>query len=350
MASVTTGKDQSKFAHDSRKFGHLATRLVMTAFFGLVLALALFVSPSGLSSITSAQGIGTLPLAFNLVPSSSVVAESTVSGLASWTGAPDGNPTGTVNFLVFAGAGCSSTLLADVGTETIDDLAAPFGTVPISDSVAFPEAATYSWQASYSGDVNYAAVTICVDLTVAATDPSLGLNMLPSGSIAVDSSASGASSLTGATATAGGSVTYSVYSENSCTSSLGVANNPSVVAVTNAVVPESATITFDQAGTYYWNAVYGGDPNNNPTSSACVALTVNNAVPSLELTTSPAGSIAVDTAATGIATLTGATATAAGSVTYTVYSDGTCVIPTTPAQSSTETKPKNAVMTKRVAK
>ena len=32
---------------------------------------------------------------------------------------------------------------------------------------------------------------------------------------------------------------------------------------TAGAVPNSATVTFNTAGTYYWQAVYSGDANNN---------------------------------------------------------------------------------------
>jgi hypothetical protein len=53
-------------------------------------------------------------------------------------------------------------------------------------------------------------------------------------------------SVHGATATAGGSVTYSVYRDNTC-ATLYAGHHPSdnPVTVTNGVVPNSGSLTFD---------------------------------------------------------------------------------------------------------
>ncbi len=72
--------------------------------------------------------------------------------------------------------------------------------------------------------------------------------------------------LSGATADAGGTVTYSVYSDSSCTSKVADAGT---VTVENGAVPNSNEVTFNNPGTYYWQAGYSGDSNNNATTSTC---------------------------------------------------------------------------------
>lgn len=75
-------------------------------------------------------------------------------------------------------------------------------------------------------------------------------------------------SLTGATATAGGSVTYTVYSDSACTAKVA---DGGTVTVTNGTVPDSNPVTFNTAGVYYWQAVYSGDPRNNGATSPCTS-------------------------------------------------------------------------------
>lgn len=72
--------------------------------------------------------------------------------------------------------------------------------------------------------------------------------------------------LTGATGDAGGTVIYSVYADSNCTSKVA---DGGTVTVTNGVVPNSLDVTFNSPGTYYWQAVYSGDSNNNAATSAC---------------------------------------------------------------------------------
>jgi hypothetical protein len=73
-------------------------------------------------------------------------------------------------------------------------------------------------------------------------------------------------------------VTYTVYSNNSCTQG---ARDAGTVTVTNGGVPDSNALTFDSAGTFYWQAVYSGDANNNPATSLCTSetLIVNKLTP-----------------------------------------------------------------------
>ncbi len=78
--------------------------------------------------------------------------------------------------------------------------------------------------------------------------------------------------LTGASPTAGGSVTYNLYTTNTCTGSQ-VASWPKSVSVTNAVVPDSATFTTS-TGQFSFQAVYSGDSANLGATSGCEPLSV----------------------------------------------------------------------------
>jgi hypothetical protein len=69
-------------------------------------------------------------------------------------------------------------------------------------------------------------------------------------------------------ASAGGTVTYSVFSDSACSVSAGT---PSTVTVTNGSVPGSSAVTLSTPGTYYWVAKYSGDAKNQPSASSCGA-------------------------------------------------------------------------------
>jgi hypothetical protein len=155
------------------------------------------------------------------------------------------------------------------------------------------------------------------------TNLSPGIATLLSGSsVPVGSTVHDSATLSGATANAGGTVTYTVYSDNTCTTSYAAAGTRTV---TNGVVPDSDPVTFNSAGTFYWQAAYSGDANNNAATSACTSetLVVNKRSPSITTSLS-ATSVPIGTAVHDSATLSGATANAGGTVTYTVYSDNTC--------------------------
>jgi hypothetical protein len=123
--------------------------------------------------------------------------------------------------------------------------------------------------------------------------------------------------LTGATSNAGGTVTYTVYTNDTCT------DNPQgagTKTVTNGVVPDSDPVTFNSAGDFYWQAVYSGDANNNGASSACTSehlvVTKNQS----------AISTAQNLLPNDDATLSGLTSNAGGTITFNLYSpsDATC--------------------------
>jgi hypothetical protein len=128
--------------------------------------------------------------------------------------------------------------------------------------------------------------------------------------------------LSGATANAGGTVTYHAYAgANTCT---GTDLLNSQVTVTNGTVPDSAVFHPAAAGSYSFQATYSGDGNNNGATSVCSTeqlLVKTN--PSIATTLS-ATSVNVGTTVHDSATLTGATSDAAGTVTYTAYSNSSC--------------------------
>ena len=85
---------------------------------------------------------------------------------------------------------------------------------------------------------------------------------MPSGAAVSDTA-----TLSGAnTGTAGGTVTYTVYSNDTCTTSVKSAGT---VTVSKGSVPTSTSVTLTFPGRYYWQASYGGDPTNSPSTSTC---------------------------------------------------------------------------------
>ena len=160
--------------------------------------------------------------------------------------------------------------------------------------------------------------------------------------------------LSAGTSTAGGTVTYTVYSNSTCTtkattgtsgqinrqpgSADGTLDTPGTVTVTNGVVPDSGNVTFQQAGTYYWQAAYSGDGNNAPATSACTSETIVISPNGPTLTTSlSASSIGNTVTLTDSATLSGS-ANDTSAITISAYSGtGSAACTGTPVESHTET-------------
>jgi hypothetical protein len=67
-------------------------------------------------------------------------------------------------------------------------------------------------------------------------------------------------------ASAGGTVTYDVYSDSKCSELVASAGT---VPVSNGEASASEPETFYLPGTYYWQASYSGDAQNKPSVSAC---------------------------------------------------------------------------------
>ncbi len=282
------------------------------------------------SVTTSLSGAGQNGPVITVPVGTSVTDQATLVGAS-----PDAG--GTVTYTVYTNNACT-TGARSAGTKTVTN-----GVVPASNALAFTSVGTFYWQAVYSGDIttggrNYGATSPCTDevLTVAPLSPTIattlsGGGQTPASSITVPigTSVSDTATLSGATPDAGGTVTYTVYTNIACTANAQAAG---VKTVVNGVVPASNALTFNSAGTFYWAAVYSGDSNNNGVTSPCTAevLTVSPNRPTIATTlsdgTQSAASITVPigTSVSDTATLTGATSGAGGTVTYTVYTNSTC--------------------------
>ena len=98
------------------------------------------------------------------------------------------------------------------------------------------------------------------------------------------------------------------------------------MTISGGSVPNSSTTAQLGAGSFSYDAVYGGDNNYGTSTSSCEPFTVVKASPTISTLASPQ----VATAGTQVtvmdtATLAGA-ADATGSVTFTLYSDGNCTV------------------------
>src|SRR3989442_958191 len=253
------------------------------------------------------------PVITTSLSSTSIQVGSSVSDSASMTGSFQAG--GTVTYRFFGGSVCSGT-----STPVGSPVTVAGGVVPNSISQSFNSAGPYSWNAAYSGDANNnLATSPCESLTVNKANPTI-TTALSQNVIIVGSSVTDSATLTN-NFQAGGTVTYSFFSGSTCGGAATVVGSP--VAVSNGIVPNSASKTFDIAGPYSWNALYSGDVNNNVAISACEPLTVNQKLvsitTSLSATTITVGSLAFDSAA-----ITGATSTAGGTVSYNLFTSGTC--------------------------
>ena len=252
------------------------------------------------------------PSITTLLSASTVNIGDSMHDSATLTGATS-DAGGTVTYSAYAGANtCTGTDLLN-STKTVTN-----GIVPDSDPISFNTAGTYSFQAVYSGDSNNnGASSVCsTEQLLVKASPSI-TTTLSATSVDVGSTVHDSAALSGATSDAGGTVTYTVYTNNTCTAD---ARDAGTVTVTNGVVPNSNGLAFNTAGTFYWQAVYSGDTNNNGATSVCTdeTLVVNKLQPSV---TTAQNLIPNDDF-----TLSGAFGTPGGTITFNLYapSDATC--------------------------
>jgi hypothetical protein len=123
-------------------------------------------------------------------------------------------------------------------------------------------------------------------------------------------------------------VAYTVYSDSLCSMNPRDAGTFNIDESTGAA-PNSNTLSFNSAGTFYWQAVFAGDSNNAPASSSCISetLVVGRAGPTITTQASPTTGTAgvAITPAKDMATFVGTTSVApTGSVSFTLFSNSTC--------------------------
>ncbi len=140
----------------------------------------------------------------------------------------------------------------------------------------------YRWTASYDGDTNNdPASGACnasnEDVVVKPAAPGISTSLSGAGqtganiTVPLGTAVTDTATLTGATATAGGTVKYTVFSDATCQTVVFDAGTKNVV---NHVPGISDAFTVTSATTYYWQADYSGDNNNKASSSACSLETV----------------------------------------------------------------------------
>ncbi|MGO9898628.1 MAG: Ig-like domain-containing protein [Solirubrobacteraceae bacterium] len=143
--------------------------------------------------------------------------------------------------------------------------------------------------------------------------------------------------LTGGSGAATGTVTYNVYSDSACTDAVSQGTPEPIT--TFGTMPASAPVTISTPGTYYWQAVYSGDTNNDGSVSTCGSEQETvSAAPTVSGVKASSGPTAGGTTVTITGTnLTGATAVKFGltpASSFTVVS-ATEITATSPAGSGT---------------
>ncbi len=197
---------------------------------------------------------------------------SSVHDTATITGAVSGVPlTGTVTYHFYTNGTCSAPSVDEVVTIS-------GGTVPPSSSHASLAAGDYSFNATYSGDSNYAkSDSACEPFSVGKAPTGIFTNLVLGTStplanestIALGSSVHDTSTVTGGVSgfPITGTVTYRFFLNGTCEA-------PAFETWTVAVGSPSGSVGPLPAGDYSFNASYSGDNNYLGSFSACEPFTV----------------------------------------------------------------------------
>jgi hypothetical protein len=210
--------------------------------------------------------------------SASAYDTATVTSVAGFT------PTGTLTYTFFTNNTCSGTGTPAGG----GGLSA--GVVPNSNTEGPLQPGPYAFEATYSGDANYAAADDCEPFdvidpsTIAATEVFDAATHAPwSGAETTGASAYDTAMLTNVGGfTPIGTVTYRFFTDTTCT---GTALFSDPVTLTGGVVPNAGATGPLASGGYSFNATFGGDANHSGSTSPCEPFTVQVPVASVALLT-----------------------------------------------------------------
>jgi hypothetical protein len=252
-----------------------------------------FVAPQGVQ-ITNCTELTTN--SSNQSTAQTLSSTNTISDTATLSGAA--NPTGTITFKAYGPFDIASTASGDtcVDSGTTANLAFTSGTQSLtgpdsggkySATASFVPASAgrYEWVASYGGDPNNgASATKCGDANEASLvmeTPGVSTTLSTSSANVGDKVHDEATLSWSSSFKPSGTVTYTVYSDETCSTEATTGAGKQISAQPGAVtvssdgsVPKSPEVTFQQSGTYYWQAAYGGDSNYNAAKSECKSETL----------------------------------------------------------------------------
>ena len=184
---------------------------------------------------------------------SSIADQATVSG--------GDNPTGTVTFTLYDNPN-------GTGTPLFKDTEPLSGGSATSRRYTTTATGTADWVATYNGDSANSSVSTGTGLepvAIGLVTPSISTTQKPASAVVGSSIADQATVSGGFNPT--GTVTFTLYDNPNGTGTPLFTSTESLVTggATSAAYRPSV------AGTYYWVAIYNGDPNNNSVSSAQTA-------------------------------------------------------------------------------
>jgi uncharacterized repeat protein (TIGR01451 family) len=284
-----------------------------------------------------ASTIAPVPAVFTTEASAGqITLGDSVNDTATLSGS-NGAVTGTVKFFVCGPANANPDCTSG-GTQLGNPVTIAAGQAT-SDSLTPVATGHYCFRAEYTPDQfapyspsNHSDTTLeCFSVTA---QTALNTNAGGPFTIGVDGTValSDVATLSGGTSDATGTITFKLYSDDSCQTQVGSDVTATVNNGANDKNYTSPTITVVAAGTYHWVASFSSDDTekNANTTTDCGAPNENPVVNPREtnLTTNAGGPFVLGADGTvnlsDTATLSGGTSGAGGTITFMLFSDAGC--------------------------
>jgi len=238
-----------------------------------------------------------------------------LTGVSATVSGSSGTPTGSVVFSLYNSANALQTTYASV--PLINGVA----TLP-SATIGTLSSGGYYFLATYSGDGNYSSSTGTGTFTVTSCTVTVSTTPTLSGASATDKV-----TVTGSTATPGGSVTWTLWSGTYPGTQVIGYSDTVTLSGAGASVSETSTSTGTLSpGNYYFIATYSGDGNYPAVTGLPEPFTIASATPLVTVTPSSSCSV------TGVsATVSGSLGTPTGSVVFSLYNSANVLQTTYPS-------------------
>ena len=176
-----------------------------------------------------------------------------------------------------------------------------------------------------------AAPTIATELFKKNASPPDTSLAPPNNTVTLPAQVYDTATISGALGTPTGTVTYSLWTNNTCTTAAtsptfpGGGNTAAVTIAADGTIPPSPTLTFDTPGSFWWQAVYSGGGRNAGATSVCSSepLVVQPVQPAIATTPNPTTLVIGSGSFNDTATITNgyfpSGGIAPGNVTFTLY-------------------------------
>jgi hypothetical protein len=261
---------------------------------------------------------------------------------ATFAGTTSIAPTGAVAFALYSNSTCTTAVVGVSGSGSISTTGGVSSASYSATTWTPPAASTYYWQASYTGDANNSGFTTACggtneQIAVGKASPTINTSARPTTGTAgvaikpVKDAATFAG--TSSVAPPTGSVTFTLYSNSTCTTPATGVSGTGSISTTSGVSSASFSVNWTPAtaGTYYWKDTYAGDANNNAFATGCGGtgeqIVIAKASPTMSTVANPTtGTVGADIASLNDKATFSSTGAAAptGSVTFTYYSNTAC--------------------------